>query len=243
MKNKQKSMMTMVLLAGVLITILVYMYVYSEFNKKTENLKNTNATLQTRVDELKEYYDAMEEHQEDIKKMTAEIEKKLGVFPAYVREEDAVALALQPLKKQILIDFTSIAMGNNEVIGTIDAEVVQAAKLEKYQDKIEIYEKLVTYSSVTTYSDIKDVIKIYNAYGDGMNIDTISFFKVADTNVLEGTIDCKFYFATGTGASYKAPTFSTYPVGSTDLFKVVGSEEEIDYSVFGLGEDEIPVVE
>ena len=87
MKNKQKSMMTMVLLAGVLITILVYMYVYTEFNKKTENLKNTNATLQTRVDELKEYYDAMEEHQEDIKKMTTEIEKKLGVFPAYVREE------------------------------------------------------------------------------------------------------------------------------------------------------------
>ena len=36
MKNKQKSMMTMVLLAGVLITILVYMYVYTEFNKKTD---------------------------------------------------------------------------------------------------------------------------------------------------------------------------------------------------------------
>ena len=243
MKNKQKSMMTMVLLAGVLVTILVYMYVYTEYNKKTENLRNSNATLQTRVDELKEYYDFMGEHEEDIKQMKAEIEKKLGVFPAYVREEDAVALALQPLKKQILIDFKSIAMGNNVTIGTIDAEVVQAAKLEKYQDKIEIYEKLVSYNSVTTYSDLKDVVKIFNDYGDGMNIDTISFVKMNDTNVLEGTIDCKFYFATGTGASYKAPTFSTYPVGSNDLFKIVGAEEEVDYSVFGLDEDEIPTVE
>ncbi len=242
-KNKEQSALTMVLLLGVLVTFVVYMYVFSAFNKKTDDLNKSNATLRGRVAELKEYYDLMPEYEQSIKEMGADIEKRLGVYAANVREEDILDLALQPIKKQYLVDYTEIAIDSDNELSKISAETVKAAGMEKYQEAIAIYEKTAEYNNITTYDDLKEIIEIFNSKGDQMNITTISYAKNADTGVLEGLIECQFYYATGTGAAYKAPSFGSYNTGLTNLFRRASDESEVDWTVFGLDEEGNPVEE
>lgn len=239
MKNKAKSAMTMVLLGGVLITILVYMYVYSEFNKKTENLKNSNATLQTRVDELKEYYDKMEDYQNGIKEMTADIHKKLDFYPSDVREEDAVRLSLDIMEKNYLVDFKSIAIGESKEVYSIPEDIVKDAALEEYTGNINIYKREMTFNNVTLYSDLKNIITLINGKGENVKIGSVAYVKNETDGVLEGTVVCDFYYALGTNGTYSAPKLEDFPAGKANIFDSPVGENTINYEVFGLNPEEM----
>ena len=234
MKNKAKSAMTMVLLAGVLISIIVYMYVYQSFNKKTEALRNENATLQTRVNELKEYYDKMEDYQKGIKEMTADIHKKLDFYPSDVREEDAVKLSLDILEKNYLVDFKAINMGAKEEVYLVPEDVVKAAALEEYTGEIGVYKKQMTFNNVTLYNDLKNIITLMNGRGENVKINSVAYVKNEADGVLEGTIVCDFYYALGTNGTYKAPTLKDFPAGKANIFDSPVGENKINYEVFGL---------
>ena len=225
MKNKEKSTMMAVLLLSVLLIIIVYMFVYNSYNKKTNELKTSNAALQARVDELKVYYDDREVYEQGIKDFTADIQKKLSVFPGDAREEDALDLAISPWKEGVLVDYISIGIGENEEVSSIDAETVKSAALEGYEDTIAFHKRTATYTNLTTYYDMKDIVKIFNDKGERLVISTISYVRDDATGLLTGNIEGTFYFVSGINAPYTKPEFSEYLTGLSNLFSITVNKE------------------
>ena len=224
MKNKEKSTMMAVLLLSVLLTIIVYMFVYNAYNKKTNELKTSNAALQTRVDELKVYYDDKETYEKGIKEFTADIKNKLGVFPGDAREEDALDLAIAPWKEGNLVDYKQITIGEAEEVSSIDADTVKASGLEEYENAISFNKRAATYTNLTTYYDLKDIVTIFNNKGERLVITTISYIRDEQTGLLSGNIEGTFYYVTGINAPYTKPEFSEYLTGLTNVFAISASQ-------------------
>lgn len=221
MKNsKEKSTMMAVSLLSLLLIIGVYMFVYKSYSDKTNELKASNQTLQARVDELKVYYDDRETYEKGIEAFKSDIDTKLGVFPGDAREEDALDLAITPWKNNVLVDYEQISIDEAEEVSTVDEDTVKAAGIEGYDKAITFNRRVATYSNNTTYNDMKDIVKIFNDKGDRLTISTISYMREEETGLLNGTIECSFYYVTGINAPYTKPEFSEYLTGLTNIFAV-----------------------
>lgn len=203
------------------------MFVYKSYSDKTNELKTSNATLQTRVNELKVYYDDKETYEKGIEAFKEDINTKLEVFPGDAREEDALDLAITPWKNNVLVDYQQISIDEAEDVSTVDEDTVKAAGIEGYESAITFNRRVATYSNNTTYNDMKDIVKIFNDKGDRLTISTISYMRDENTGLLNGTIECSFYYVTGINAPYTKPEFSDYLTGLTNIFAAApGASDE-----------------
>lgn len=230
MKNKAQSAFYAVLAIGVLGCIIVYMYVYQPYLKKTEDLKATNATLSQRVEQLKTFYSQMASNENKIQEMTADINKRLEEFPADVKEEDAIYLALRTWDEGVLVGYSSIVISPRENLASIPAEVVQPAGIEGLTGEITFVKRNITYSNITTYDQMKDLIKLINANPEQLAIMSVAY-KTADgeegeLGLLEGSVDVTFYSMLGTEKEYIPREFAEFPTGLENLFGITRTETE-----------------
>lgn len=231
MKDKAQTAFYAVLALGVLGCIIVYMYVYQPTLKKTEELKVSNATLNERVEKLKSFYDQMAENENKIEEMTADINGRLGVFPADVKEEDVIYLALQSWEEGILVGYTDIKVASRKDFAKISADVVNAAKVEGLTGELSFIKRDVTYSNFTTYDQMKELIRLINANPEQLTINSVAY-AISDDEVeaalgiLEGSIDVTFYSVRGTDKEYVPREFADFEVGLENLFGIKTVEEE-----------------
>lgn len=217
-KNKEKSALTLVSLLGIVLCIVVYMFVYSSYNKKTDELKTQNASLQARINELEQYYINRKSYEDGIVEMTQDIQAKLDVFPADSRSEDAIALALSAWDKWILVQYKALAIEDKENVGTITGDVMQRAKIEGLDQDINFYNRSVAYSNTTTYSEMKELISAFNEAGEKASLESVTYSVDNQTGLLSGVITVAFHSATGTGKEYVMPKFGDYSAGLSSLF-------------------------
>ena len=89
-------------IVGLVIVLMLYVFVFLNFQSKTEELEAANATKQKEVDELEEYYNNMAQYETDIRTMTDQIRDVLEQYPADAREEDILMLAAQTQEKNAI---------------------------------------------------------------------------------------------------------------------------------------------
>lgn len=231
MKNKAQTVFVAVLLIGVLACMIVYMYVFQNLNKKTDALKASNTTLSARVAELSVFFGQMENNKKQIKTMTEDINKKLNEFPADVKEEDVIYLALRTWEEEILVGYEGITIGDRDLFSSIPEDVVKAGGIEGLNNEIGFVKREVTYSNIASYSVMKDLITSINNNTEKITISNVAYAaqeKASDDEdegtILEGTVDVTFYAVTGTGKEYVPREFEDFPVGIKNLFG--GSEEQ-----------------
>lgn len=222
MKDKAKTAFYAVLAIGVLSCIIVYMYVYQPYLEKTESLKTSNATLSQRVAELKTFYNQMADNESKITEMTADINSQLDEFPPDVKEEDIIYLALRSWDEDILVGYSSIVVTPREDLALIPAEVVQPAGIEGLDGDISIIKRDVTYTNITTYDQMKELIKLINTNPEQVTIKSVAYAMsegdTAGLGILEGSIDVTFYAVLGTGKEYVPREFADFPTGLNNLF-------------------------
>lgn len=231
MKNKAQTAFYAVLAIGVLGCIIVYMYIYQPYQKKTETLKASNATLSQRVEQLKNFYSQMAENENKIQEMTADINKRLKDFPADVKEEDILYLALRTWDEGILVGYSNIVVGARENFALIPAEVVQPAGVEGLTGEISFIKRNVTYTNITTYDQMKELIKAINANPEQLTIMSVVYTTASGTEeselgLLEGSIDVTFYAMQGTEKEYVPREFAEFPTGLENLFGITKTETE-----------------
>lgn len=234
MKNKSsgkldsKKILTYTLLFEAILILGVYIWVYQKYTDMTAKLQSDNQTLTTRVAELKEYYDNVEMYTESTKAMKAEIDEKLDSFPADVKEEDVLVLALDTMRKAN-VGYTGISVSPRKSIYDIDEAVVTDAALEGYDQAISMGSRVTQYTTINNYYDLKKVVDIINSIENRRVINTLSYTK-NDDGYLEGTIEVQSFFAIGTGKGYVAPDIADYEAGLLDLFKI-STEEMADTDI------------
>ncbi|MCR5721553.1 MAG: hypothetical protein K6G72_04345, partial [Lachnospiraceae bacterium] len=113
-----KKIFLYVVLVGLLGFLAFYMLVFQKYEEKTENLRRQNANLRTQVDELKKVYDNLEAYRQTIAMMDGFIVTTLSQYPADVREEDALVIAVDTLNKAY-VEYSTINIKEKEEVGAI----------------------------------------------------------------------------------------------------------------------------
>ena len=222
--NRQKSILTYVLIGGGLLLILEYFYVFQRFNDEAESLQRSNKALQEQVNIYKDYYEHETEYQQSIESMRKQIDDMLKEFPADVKEENVVKLALDTLDNAE-IRYTTINIADKEAVKTIPAETVSPAGFEDLNDMIIFIKKDASFVNKLDYFNLKDVVKTINDNKERSTISSILYTKNDSENCLEGTIEVSFFSAVGTGAEYKEVKLPKYVSGVEDLFNLKTEEE------------------
>lgn len=225
MKNKSKTIFFTVLLLAVLVSILVYMYVYKAKKEETAQLKASNDTLETRVLQLKVYYDHMEEYKANIEQYTKDIFEMIKDFPADVLEEDAIYLALHSVGIKdatsedalLPVRFTNIGIDPRAELGTIPAEKVTAAEIEELKSAVSFIDRKTIYKNITNYMDLKSLLSNINNYPEQLSISDINY-TINENMLLDGAVEVHMYGVRGTDKEYKPKNFSDYEYGLSDLF-------------------------
>ncbi len=217
-----KKIFLYVVLVGLLGFLAFYMLVFQKYEEKTEDLRRQNANLRTEVDDLKKVYDNLDAYRQTIAIMDGYIVTTLSQYPADVREEDALVIAVDTLNKAY-VEYSTINIKEKEDVGAIPAETVQNAGLESFKDEIKIKKRTVSYVNSTDYINLKTIIGTILSYGGKKTIEQISYSKSEDgeKGFITGTIDVTDFVAEGTGKEYQAPDIKEYEAGLYDLFGIV----------------------
>lgn len=94
MKVSKRDIVLLIALAGVLIAVCSYFFVFRPYGEKTKALETENAELQKRVAELQELKDNEPIYVEQTTLMATEIERIYSEFPVDVKTEDVIMLAV-----------------------------------------------------------------------------------------------------------------------------------------------------
>lgn len=222
-----KKIFLYVVLVGLLGFLAFYMLVFKKYEEKTEDLRRQNANLRTEVNDLKKVYDNLDAYRQTIAIMDGYIVSTLSQYPADVREEDALVIAVDTLNKAY-VEYSTINIKEKEEVGAIPAETVQKAGLESFQDEIKISKRTVSYVNSTDYINLKTIIGTILSYGGKKTIEQISYSKSEDgeKGFITGTIDVTDFVAEGTGKEYQAPDIKEYEAGLYDLFGIVKNPDK-----------------
>jgi len=217
MKNKAQTAFLTVVILGLALAAVVYLYVFKAYSDKTDALELSNRQLSMRVEELRAFYEKMPEYKEQIALMTDDVQKRLGEFPVDVKEEDVIYLALRTWEEGVLAGYSNITVAERENMAMISAETVKAAGIEGLDKELGFRQRKATYNNTTTYNNMKDLIACINSNQEQLAITSVAY-SLNDEKLLEGSIDVTFYMVSGTDKEYVPRTFKDYPVGISNLF-------------------------
>lgn len=229
-KISSKQICGMAAFVAVLAVVLVYVLIFKDYRTKTEALKQSNAALDERVEKLKIYFLEETANKDKKDKLEKEIDELLAPYPADILDEDIVAQSIMTQRLSPLV-YTSINVDEKEVLSVIEADVVKAAGIEKYQEPIVFTEKRASYVNEVTYTGLKDAIeaiKLGETYAPFHNyligIECVNYSK-GEEDKLNGTLDLVFYSVSGTDKEYVELQLPQYLPGTTNIFGEAKEED------------------
>lgn len=213
-----KKVLTAIVIIGVLAILLMYMLVYMKYSDKTIELQRTNSELKNTISELRVYYDNQAKYEADIAVIREVVERLLGDYPADVRPEDVVMLSVE-LQENSQIVYSNINMSENELVYEVPQEVVMGAGYEGLDEKITFMRKRASLVNLTNYDNLKECIEQIYKNPNRIGIENIAYIKNNEEDILEGSIDLIFYYATGTDKEYVCPDIEEYLMGTKNIFQ------------------------
>ena len=129
MKVSRRDAALLIGLAGILIIVVVYYFVYLPLDEKKIVLESENATLTTRVTELQRMYDEKDTYIAQTESMKLEIDTICNSFPADVKTEDMIMLSVD-LANTAPLSVQSISMGEAEDMYHVGQAAAEAAAAE-----------------------------------------------------------------------------------------------------------------
>lgn len=252
MKNKAQTTFLSILVLGIVLVALMYMYYYSPTTEKTAALEASNNVLRTRVETLRQFYEEMPENLKKIEEMSAGIKEKLAYFPSDVLEEDAIYLAVTSMKLDNLtklyedkvvspgeqmeflpmesseegnmVEYFSIGIGGKDKLAGVDGSLVLAAQIEGLNDAIVFQARDISYQHVTDYNNMKCLVQSINADPEKKTITSLTY-TAGDNGILDGTMNVRMYCVSGTDKEYVEKDFGEYDLGLINIFQTNESEE------------------
>lgn len=216
---------------GVIACLLVYMLVFNKYTEMTDELKSSNKLLQIQVDDMKQYYDHMEEYKKSISDWKAVIEQVTADYPGDAREEDVIMMAVN-MQGDAVVNFEKINIAATEPVYTVPEEMVKDLKDENLTTNIVFNAKESSYACNTDYANFKDAVKVVYDDKYRVGINSVSFKRDKDdNNIIKGDIDITYYSLQGMNKDYVKPDMPSYISGALgmDLFPPITVDGEQAY--------------
>jgi len=217
-KLTDKSMMLALVLLGAVILILVYFVPYKNTTDEISAIQAENASLEATLASLQTYYDNRAIYVQE----TAELQKEITVlassYPSGYRPEDYImeAVAMQNSADDIVYQYIGIEEADS--IAVIEQDVVAGANIENLTERIEFIEQDVVYSNETEYISLKQTLAEVLSSSYCANIKRITYVTNQENGRLNGDIELGYFYVTGTGVEYNAPTIPVFSQGTDNIF-------------------------
>lgn len=243
MKISRRDAALLIGLAGILIMVAVYYFVYLPMDAKKVALEAENATLTTRVNELQVMYNEKDIYIAQTESMKAEIDTIYDSFPVDVRTEDMIMMGVD-LANTSPLNIQSINMSEPEDMyhigqaaaeataaeaadtestgdGTVDATAATTVATVQEEPEKVLYKKKAGITYLTTYDGFKNsIVQITNS-ADRRVIDSVTVTYDISTGLMAGNTNISMYYLTGTNKEYVAPNIPFIPQGTDNIFGTV----------------------
>lgn len=239
--SKSQQILLYVILFSLIFIAFAYIFGYKKFNDKAEALRKSNSELSVRVAELKTYYDNADTYDGQKTFYSEKIKDSLKDYPANVREEDMIMLAVDTLDGND-IEYKNVNMPVPEAYYTIDNSVskptLESVGLDNLEDQIIFAKHMATYVNKLDYPSLKNMVTTINAYKNRSTITNIEYAVIdSDDYYIEGTVDVAFYYISGDGKAYTPVDIEEYKKGLENLFGLKEKKPEEEEGAKAPGEN------
>lgn len=232
MKLKKSDVNILIMLAGILIPVAIYFFVYTSFTEKTAAMNADNETLQTEVDYLQDLADHKQQYIDDTAAMQIQIDEIKSRFPAEYKPEDDIMYIIG-VENDYGAEIPTIAMGTSSMIevATAAEETAEAPAegaeatddaagdtVDTTTPAISLYQTPISVSMQSSYRSLKDIVTYINTDTDRKSIDSLSVVFDTETGLLASTMAFNAYSLTGTEKEYAAPQVNGVFYGTSDIF-------------------------
>lgn len=231
MKLKKSDVNILIILAGILIPVAVYFFVYTSFTEKTATMNADNESLQSEVDYLQDLADHKQQYIDDTAAMQIQIDEIKSRFPAEYKPEDDI-LYIIGVENDYGVQIPTIAMGTSSMIevaattddGTAEApaegteEATADDTVEAATPAISLYQTPISVSMQSSYRSLKDIVTYINTDTNRKSIDSLAVVFDTETGLLSSTMAFTAYSLTGTEKEYTTPSVNGVFYGTNDIF-------------------------
>ena len=219
MQLKKKDIYLLMILAGILIALGVYQFVYIKYQEKCDALEAENDSLQNTVTELELLEARRQEFEDDTQSMQAECDRIIRLFNADTMMEDEIMYTYN--MEQVVAN--DIAVPSVTLAGTVELPYSGSLSVGEYQltdEGIRMFDSSVNLGFTTSYDGLKHIIEYLYDMPGRKALSTVSVALSGD-----GYLSCSavvdFYHLTGTEMPYEQSDIPTVILGTDNIFGVL----------------------
>ena len=215
MKIAKRDLKLLLILAGLLVFLLMYLLVFNPLQTKISDVKAENAQLSAQVEDLEAKYLRMAEYEDGIKASREFVRETLKSFPGDVKEEDILSYLLTMEARQ------GIRM---ETVTFIKPELVQQLNLMTQVDGQDVavpanaYRATTVMTGTLNYPQAKNVINYLYDSDKQTTLERVTLTYNSETGKLAGTFELSKYLINFDGAEYVPERVPVVDIGLKDLF-------------------------
>ena len=219
MKIAKRDLKLLLILAGLLVFLLMYLLVFNPLQTKISDVKAENAQLSAQVEDLEAKYLRMAEYEDGIKASREYVKETLKSFPGDVKEEDILSYLLTMESRE------GIRM---ESVTFVKPELVQQLNLMTQVDGQDVavpagaYRANTVMTGTLNYPQVKNVINYLYESDKQTTLDNVTLTYNAESGLLTGTFQLAKYFVNWDGAEYVPERVPVVDIGLKDLFGTTG---------------------
>ena len=215
MKIAKRDLKLLLVLAGLLVFLLAYMFVFNPLQTKIAEVEAENAQLSAEVQDLEAKYLRMGEYEEGIKNSRENVKEYLKNLPGDVKEEDILSYLLTMEARQG-IRMESVTFNKPELVQQFDMMAMQDGK--DVAIPAGAYRASTVMTGTLTYPQAKNVISYFYDTEKQTNLENATLTYNAESGQLTGTFQLAKYFVNWDGAEYVPERVPTVDIGLRDLF-------------------------
>lgn len=215
MKIAKRDLKLLLILAGLLVFLLLYLLVFNPLQTKIDEVEARNAELSAQVEDLEAKYLKMGEYEEGIKASREYVNETLKSFPGDVKEEDILSYLLTMEARQ------GVRM---ESVTFNKPELVQQFNMMTEVDGQDVaipagaYRASTVMTGTLTYPQAKNVINYLYESDKQTTLENATLTYNAETGKLSGSFQLAKYFVNWDGAEYVPERVPVVDIGLKDLF-------------------------
>ena len=215
MKFAKRDLKLLLILAGLLVFLLLYMLVYKPSQARIDEVESQNSVLAAQVADLEAKYMRMGEYETGIVASRKNVDDFPKYFPGDVKEEDILSYLLTMEARQG-IRIESVTFNSPELVQEFSAMIEKDGKDVPVQTSA--YRASTVMTGSLNYPQAKSVIDYLYATAKQTTLENVTLTYNAESGQLTGTFQLAKYYVNWDGAEYVSERVPAVDIGVGDLF-------------------------
>jgi hypothetical protein len=223
MSVSSKECKLLVVLVGILAVVAVYFAVYKPTMEKNTALESENATLSQKVDYLKSLVAKEEEYRSETERMNAEVAQMLVDFPSYLMIENEIMNVVDS-EGVSNADIASVTVGDPALIDVAGSTTSESAGdgtttvTSSAAQQYSLFDMNTSISYTASYEGMKQLINFVAGDKDKHSVSTFTATLDNSTGYITGVMDYDAYFIYGQDKDYVSPDIPSINHGTENIF-------------------------